>query len=411
MADTASNAGIGNPVVERALRRRIMSGGPISFAEFMEVALYHPRGGYYMTSARIGRNGDFTTSPEIHPAFGALVGRFLGQVWRAMGSPAQFVVVEIGGGTGRLAASILTSLARTNQAFYRRLKYVMDDVSPAMRRHQKELLGGAHPGKVAWRNLSSRRGRPIAGCIISNELVDALPVHRVAMRSGRLTEMSVGLNGQGFTWLERTPCSGLSHHLETGGMTLTEGQVLEVRPAARNLLREVAANLARGCVLTIDHGYESPQVYRERFAHGSLMCYSGGMMCDDPLQRPGLQDISARVDFEALQRYGKADGLTSLPLMTQRDFLLLFGAGQLLDAMRSAAVTAEHKAEERRALLALLDPEGLGTCKVLLQHKGLSNEQASLLADFSRPGAPLPLDALQMARPRPGWLEWQGVEV
>jgi SAM-dependent MidA family methyltransferase len=388
-----------------------MSGGPISFAEFMDVALYHPRGGYYMTSPRVGRNGDFTTSPEIHPAFGALAGRFVTHSWKVMGNPTPFTIVEVGGGTGRLALDMLTSLARTNPAFYRALDYVMVEVSPAMRRRQKELLRGAHPDKVSWRTLSSGGGWPVVGCVISNELVDALPVCRVVMRSGRLMEMCVGVNGQGFAWVERTPCSAVSAYLESRGMMLRQGQVLEVRPAAAAWMREVAANLARGCALTIDHGYESHQVYRERFAHGSLMCYAGGMMCDDPLQRPGLQDISARVDFEALQRYGKADGLTSLPLMTQRDFLLLLGAGQLLDAMRSAAVTAEHKAAERRALLALLDAEGLGACKVLLQHKGLSNEQASRLADFSKPGAPLDLDALQTASPRPGWLEWQGAEV
>jgi SAM-dependent MidA family methyltransferase len=411
MLNSATNASNGSAAVERALRRRILRRGPIPFAEFMEIALYHPRGGYYMTSARVGRSGDFTTSPEIHPAFGALVGRFVAHVWRAMGTPHHFTIVEIGGGTGKLAKDLLDTARRGDPLFYESLKYVMGEVSPAMRRRQRALLNEAHGGKVIWRQLETHPGWPVVGCVISNEVVDALPFHRVVMQSARLLEMCVGLNGNGFVQVLRTPGRAVSRYLETVGAAFAEGQVVEARPAAGDWIRAVASKIARGCVLTVDHGYESNELYGERFPRGTLVCYSRATMSDDPLQRPGLQDISARVDFTALKRHGAAAGLAALPLITQREFLRQLGMGQLLGEIRSARIPAEERAKERRALQALLDPEGLGNCKVLVQHKGLSQEEVSILADVERARGSLALDLTRDAPPKRSWQEWQGTEV
>jgi SAM-dependent MidA family methyltransferase len=411
MPNSATDCSTGNPTVERALRRRILRRGPIPFAEFMEIALYHPRGGYYITSARVGRSGDFTTSPEIHPAFGTLVGRFAAHVWRAMGNPHHFTIVEIGGGTGRLAKDLLDSARRGNPLFYESLKYVMVEVSPAMRRCQRALFNGAHGGKVVWRRLETHPGWPVVGCVISNEVVDALPFHRVVTQCARLLEMCVGLNGNGFVQVLRTPGRALSRYLDTVGAAFAEGQAVEARPAAGDWIRAVASKIARGCVLTVDHGYESAELYGERFPRGTLVCYSRATMSDDPLERPGLQDISARVDFTALNRHGAAAGLAALPLMTQREFLRRLGAQQLFKEVRSACIPALERAKERRALLALLDPEGLGNCKVLVQHKGLSQEEENVLADLERARGSLALDLTREALPKRSWQEWQGTEV
>jgi len=411
MPSSAANSGNGNQIVERALCRLIRGHGPISFAQFMQTALYHPRGGYYTKSASLGRDGDFTTSPEIHPAFGAAVGAFAAHVWRATGNPRLFTLVEVGGGTGRLAKDLLDSTRRGDPLFYESLKYVMVEISPAMRRLQRGVLNVAHAGKVVWRKPWTGRGWPVVGCVISNEVVDALPFHRVVMKSGRLLELCVGINGKGFVEVLRRPGKAVSRYLEVAGAALHEGQAAEARPAAAEWVRAVASKIARGCVLTVDHGYESDELYGGRFPRGTLMCYWRGTMCSDPLQRAGSQDISARVDFTALRREGAAAGLTALPLMTQRDFLRRLGVGRLLEQLRSAAIPAEERAKERRALLALLDPEGLGNCKVLVQHKGLSSEELHVLADLERAGGSLTPHAYRSAPTKRSWQDWQGAEV
>lgn len=394
--------GHGNPIPEAELARRIRARGRITFAEFMEVALYHQDAGYYSSAADISTRGDFVTSPVLHPAFGALMGRFVYHVWQVMGAPGKFDVMEVGPGTGALADALLQSVSQAAPALYDRLRYVILEISPGMSAAQHQLLAARHAGKVSWRSKPQALARgAITGCIISNEVADALPFHRVCIESGRLREIYVTMDGDRLTPVLGEPSTpALARYLARAGARLPEGACAEIRLAAIPWIRALGRALSRGCVVTVDHGYPAAELYGGRFPQGTLMCYSQQVRCDDPFDRVGLQDITARVDFTALSEAGAREGLVSLPLLTQRDFLLRLGMASYLGRLRQVRMSAQQRIAERRAALALLDPDGLGNCKVLIQHKGLSDGESATLGDFGPAAWPLPLP---QPRPIPRW--------
>jgi SAM-dependent MidA family methyltransferase len=390
--------------VEAELARRIRARGRITFAEFMEVALYHPQAGYYTCAAEIDTRGDFVTSPVLHPAFGALMGRFVAHAWEVMGRPVPFDVVEIGGGTGALADSLLESLRLGAPSLHEGVHYRMVEASARMRQMQNELLASRHPGKVSWPSQRAALAtESVTGCILSNEVVDALPFHRVCMKAGRLQEIYVGMTGDRFAPVLGEPSTpAIARYLRDAGVQLADGTMAEVRLAARKWIRSLGRALRRGCVVTVDHGYPAAELYSPRFPRGTLMCYHQQVRSEDALERAGLQDITARVDFTALSEAGAQSGLVALPLLTQRDFLLKLGISSYLDGLRREHIPARDRLAERRALLALLDPDGLGNCKVLVQHKGLSEAEAGLIANPSPREWPV---LLREAAPVPTWDE------
>lgn len=355
--------------LEEEIRRRIRAEGPITFAEFMEMALYHPGLGYYTRPGRgFGREGDFYTSVHVHPIFGAMLALQLREMWYALGRPRPFILVECGAGEGFLAKDILEATWRRWPEFFTALRYGIVERSPYLTSVQKERLAGS--GRPAWfESLSEAAawaGEPLTGCLLANELIDAFPVHRVRLVGGRMREIYVALDGERFVEV-LGELSGPELAAYFDGLSLEEGQEAEANLEALRWLEEVAQNLARGFTLILDYGYRAEELYGPRFPRGTLMCYRKHQAGEDPYRFLGEQDLTAHVNFSALIERGRELGLKTLGFTTQMEFLLSLGI--LEEAARwdegSARLTAQMAAKR------LIMPGGMGEIfKVLIQYKG-----------------------------------------
>jgi SAM-dependent MidA family methyltransferase len=374
--------------LQTLLRRQIAArGGRITFRDYMEAALYAPGLGYYATGAvALGRGGDFVTSPEVDPVFGRLLARWLARVDAALGRPAPFTAVEMGAGTGRLAADILAALQTEQPNLSARLAYRIIERSPALRARQEALLAAVPGTDVAWLpDLAALPPRSLTGAFLSNELVDAFPVHRVVRTDAGLREIYVGLAPEGGFREEIGPLSpGLAAHFAWLGAAPPPGARGEANLDAMRWLREVAAALDQGAVLTIDYGDTADRLYSDLRPTGTLLCYTQGRVTDDPFAAPGAQDMTAHVDFTALQRAGAAAGLQTVTLTRQMAFLIELGLGDRMAGLtdyytaRAASLGVRAASEallaERARLFRLIDPDGLGRFHVLVQAKNMTAE-------------------------------------
>lgn len=349
--------------------------GPIPFARFMEICLYHPQYGYYASGrGRRGREGDYYTSPTIHPIFGALLGKQMAQMWRIMGADA-FEVVELGGGEGYLCKDIMDYLEREEPQFYDQIQYRMVEISPAMIERQKGLLF-MHQAKITWQLFNEMGDRKVQGCFLSNELVDSFPVHRVAVEGGSLREVYVDLDDGGFQEVRRDPSTPeLAEYFRRVGVTLVDGQLAEVNLEALRWLQDVARRLVRGFVITVDYGYLAKELYSLLRREGTFLCYQGHKVLSNPYNNVGLQDMTAHMDFTSLIVWGEGCGLHLTGLVPQYRFLLALGI------LEEAARVGEGKAEwealsERLTIKNLILPGGIGACcNILIQHKGMERPQ------------------------------------
>jgi SAM-dependent MidA family methyltransferase len=316
----------------------------------MELALYHPRHGYYTTLRGFGPRGDFVTSPELHPAFGALLGQQALDLWEALDRPRPLRIVEVGGGSGALAESLLDVVQEHTS-----VEYALIERSPSLVRAQRERLIG-YP--VAWTDA------PEPGhLVLANEVLDALPVHRVAVRSGRLRELRVGLGADGdFVWVETEPVPGaVQAYFDALGLLPPEGGVAEVNVDLPNWGARLAGLLGQGLLLVLDYGAPADELFGR--PQGTLLTYYRHTLGSDPLVRLGRQDISAQVDFSTLARAAQAAGLRVLGLTTQARLLLNLGLPQLRARL--------PKESDQRPLLQLVDPRGLGRVRALFAAGGL----------------------------------------
>ncbi len=360
-----------------AIQREIdAAGGCITFARFMELALYHPRHGYYHQPRR-----DYQTSPELHPLFGILLARQLAQMWREMGQPAEFEVVEIGAGRGHLVRSLHPALTRLIPGSKLRYKAMDVGLQPAnLPQGADNLLYGVDnlPQGVEWSggSLADLSAESIHGCIVSNELVDAFPVHQVVMQGGELREVYVELGNEATPFREALgPLSTpqLAAHFAWLGLPLPEGHRIEVNLAARRWMADAARALGRGFVLTIDYGYPAEEMLSR--PQGTLVCYYRQQFSSNPLVRVGYQDITAHVDFSSLVEAGLEHGLHFTGMVPQGAFLHHLGLDAYLRGLEQSRaaghVSAAYAFDQRQALRELSDRRGMGAFQVLVQHKGL----------------------------------------
>lgn len=372
------------------LTERILSQGPLSFAAFMESCLYDPEYGYYMgTTQRIGRDGDFFTSSSVHAIFGQLIAKQLHQMWEILGCPADFIVAEQGAGTGHLAFDILTALQADYPDFYSTLRYWIVEISEKNRLRQGQLLI-RHQNRVSWCGQNDLAG--MVGCYLSNELVDAFPVHLVEKREGKLQEVCVNVEQGIFHEILLKPTTeALSDYLEWVGVELAEGNRAEINLVAPSWLRSVARLLQRGFVLTIDYGYLASELYAPWRTSGTLMCYYQHTTDDNPYIRIGEQDLTTHVDFSALIKAGEESGLQQLFYGDQCKFLLGLGFVDALLQAQASAVETHHAQALRLTLKNLILPEGgMGEIfKVLIQGKDV--EATKLLCARSLRDLPLPV--------------------
>lgn len=361
--------------LEAFLRARMHAAGGITFAEFMQHCLYHPQWGYYMAPRqRIGKQGDFFTSSSVHVLFGRLMARQLDQCLDLLG-PGDWTLAEQGAGEGHLALDILDGLREQNPERYRRLRYRIVEVSPDNRCRQAELLA-AHRDRVEWCELDDLAG--MEGVFLSNELVDAFPVHLVEKQDGVLREVFVVADEAEFREELRAPSTpALAEHFAWLGAGPCEGNRAEANLTARSWLGQIADLLGRGFVLTVDYGYPAAELYAPFRRGGTLMAYHRHQASENPYDRVGAQDLTAHVDFTCLQQAGTEHGLDTLYFGEQYRFLLSLGFVEELLALQARETDPTRAQALRMTLKNLILPDGgMGeTFKVLVQGKGVDHPE------------------------------------
>jgi SAM-dependent MidA family methyltransferase len=337
----------------------------------MRECLYHPQLGYY-SKLKSRRFGDFYTSVDVHPIFGRLLARQLAEMWDMLGRPQEFFAVEAGAGTGRLASQILDFAARQLPEFYGSVRYFAVEQSAARRERQSTILG-AHLENGRAASAPELPHDIPAGCIFSNELLDAFPVHRVIFERGVLREIYVGFNGQRLTE-ELGPLSSpeIAKYFREQQITLRERQLAEINLDACDWIADVGRRLGRGFVLTIDYGHEAAELYNERHMRGTLLAYSEHRATEDFFERPGEQDLTAHVNFTALDSWGARAGLTHTGCVSQMAFLVALGRGNEFADLYDQGASELERIRARLLLKSLIHPEGMGeTFQVFIQHKDI----------------------------------------
>lgn len=356
---------------EREIRRRIADSGAITFDEFMELALYHPDG-YYSNRRPIGAGGDYFTSPVAHPAFGALICVQIETMWRTLGCPDPFWVIEPGAGDGVLGADLVGYARSQFPRFSHTLRYVAVD------RVANEDSSPRRNG-IEWIASTGLPVGGIVGCVLLNELLDAMPVHRFVVKDGLPCEVYVDLD-ENCAFAERlgNPSTAvISDRISSVPGSLPDGFRGEVNTTLRPWLIDVAACLERGFVMTIDYGYERAELYSDARSHGTFQTYYRHTEGGSPFQRVGRQDMTAHVDFTALIEKGREAGLHPVFLTTQAEFLNSLGYLRMEDASRQFGLDPVRQTSNLRAMRRLIDPEGLGKFKVLVQEKDSGIERSS----------------------------------
>jgi len=336
-ADSASHSAR----VARYIRERVAAaGGEISFAEFMQLALYAPGLGYYSAGAsKFGEAGDFVTAPEVSPLFGRVLARQCAPLFER---PDCADILEFGAGSGRLASDLLGALAELGALPGR---YAIVEVSADLRERQRRLLQTEQPGLVERVQWLERLPDEFSGVVVANEVVDALPVERFVRRSDRIAQICVGIDGGGLALRERKAPATLERavgEIEADlGRRLPDGYVSEVGLAARAWMGALAGLLTRGFVFVFDYGTSRREYYADERCDGWLRCHFRHHAHNDPLLLPGVQDITAWVDFTALAGAAVAGGLNVAGYVTQAGFLLDGGLVEELADMAELPINAQ----------------------------------------------------------------------
>jgi SAM-dependent MidA family methyltransferase len=337
------------------------------FARFMEVALYDPDGGYYRAAdARPGRGGDFVTAPELHPIFGETLADGIAEIWRGLGEPDPFVVREHGAGDGALAVPLLQTAVAANPQLGRALRYRPVEVDPRRIESVRARLVAA--GLASYLEVDDADG-PFDGVVLANEVLDALPVHRVRRRGDRLRELAVDLDPGGNlveTEIEPTTAA-LAERLAAERIDLVDGQTAEICLVLEGWVAEATAGLRRGILLLIDYGFPATELYDPvRRRDGTLRAYVRHQVHDDPYRHVGRQDLTAHVDITAVERAAHAVGLTTVGITTQAEALIGLGIERRLQAIQTdPATTLEAYTLVRSALMRFLDPGAMGRFRVM----------------------------------------------
>lgn len=364
------------------LAERIRRFGPITFAEYMRECLYHPVHGYY-SQPEARRFADYYTSVDVHPIFGRLLARQFAQMWEQLGCPSDLQLVEVAAGTGRLASHILDSAQAKLPEFYQALRYVAVERSPT-RCDQLAARLSPHIGRDRCQAAMEIPAKIPVGCVFSNELLDALPVHHVIQQDGALQEIFVANDGATFSELAMplSTCA-IAEYFAAQGITLIEGQHAEVALEACDWIGEIGRRLERGFVLTIDYGHEAPHLFDVHHMAGTVLAYANHRTTEDFYAAPGQQDLTAHVNFTAIRLWGGHSGLTTLGLLSQTAFLLSLGQGNEFADLYDEGMDETARVRARLQLKTLIFPEGMGErFQVLLQQKGVDPVELTGLKAF-----------------------------
>jgi SAM-dependent MidA family methyltransferase len=357
----------------------------ITFCAYMELVLYHPEFGYYASNAeRISEGGDFLTAPHLADDFGEIIAVQLHQIWQILGSPQLFSIIEMGAGQGLLAAQILTYSQRIYPNFFRSIDYIIIETAPAMIKSQQTRLKDL---PVRWCDWMQIPDRSIVGCFLSNELIDAFPMHQVVVTNDKLQEVYVTIGDKNNILAEtigELSTQQLAKYWQLNNINLLSDRYpdkyrTEVNLAALGWLERVSKKLYRGYIISIDYGYTADRYYNPMRSQGTLQCYYQHAHHNDPYINIGNQDLTAHVDFTALQNQGELLGLQTVGFIQQGLFLMALGLGERIAAISSNAGDFQSLLLRRQNLHQLIDPMGLGKFGVLIQSQGLTSEERKLL--------------------------------
>jgi SAM-dependent MidA family methyltransferase len=380
------------PAEDRAHSRRVgaliseriaAGGGWLSFADYMQVALYAPSLGYYSAGSRkLGADGDFVTAPEISPLFGAAIARQAAQVMRASNAE----ILELGAGSGALAATLLAELAERGSA---PVHYRILEVSADLRDRQQTLIRARVPHLAERVQWLERLPESFSGLVLANEVLDAMPIHLFEWREGAVAELGVALGQRdgrdghdggrdgiggihGFEWSTRPAQQGLAaivRRLAHAHQWSTPYRS-EVGLIAQAFVATVARMLTSGAALFIDYGFAAREYYHPQRAMGTLRCHYRHRVHDDPLFLPGLCDITAHVDFSAIAEHATGAGLELAGFTTQAHFLINCGITDLL--LRTPPDDAARYLPQANAAQRLLSPAEMGELfKAIVFTKGV----------------------------------------
>ncbi|PZO11160.1 MAG: hypothetical protein DCF25_19980 [Leptolyngbya foveolarum] len=359
----------------------------------MELALYHPQLGYYSSQATqrkeaaIGPQGDFVTSPHMGHDFGELLAVQFVDMWVALGEPERFTLVEMGAGQGLVAADVIGWLRSHHSPCFHALNYIIVEKSATLKAEQQKRLGHWQNEGVSlsWQTLEDISSDSVVGCFFSNELVDAFPVHWVEVQDQKLKEVWVTVEDDRLTpvvsELSTPQIEKYFERVEMDVASYENGYRTEVNLAALDWMGLVGDRLKKGYLLTIDYGYTAQRYYSPARREGTLQCYYRHSHHNNPFIHVGEQDITAHVDFTALENRGEEVGLQQLGFTQQGLFLMALGMGDRLSTLSNPTdqiangQNIQQIMMRRDALQQLISPMGLGNFGVLIQGKGLTQKE------------------------------------
>jgi SAM-dependent MidA family methyltransferase len=372
-----------NPL-RHQIEQEIRNCGPIPFSRYMELCLYHPELGYYARNAdQFGKAGDFYTSSDVHAVFGRLLARQFDEMWRALDSPGQIDLVELGPGRGLFAQDVLDWSENKFPDFFHALRYILIESSPALRERIQETLGHhieSGRAKLPAPGSKSEASAPNTPTIIfTNEFFDALPVEilsvkgslRVDMREGHLVETWTKPSPEELEFLDRYSIHPQPH------------ERIEAPLAAQHSMDQIAASIHRGFLIAIDYGYTREEQMAGRH-RGTLKAMRQHSISANPYEAPGEQDITADVNFTALAAAAEKQGMQTQKLITQSQFLMGIGeANQFADAFEDCRLPQE-RAKVALQLKHLVTPAGMGeSFHVLIASKGIEEEKVAALSGLN----------------------------
>jgi SAM-dependent MidA family methyltransferase len=380
----------GSSPLATLIRDHLHRHGPVPFPWFMEQALYHREYGYYTsTRLRIGRQGDYYTNVSVGPLYGELLASQLIEMWKLLGSPSGFTIVEEGAEDGQLAVDILSAITRESIEAAACIRYTILEPIPEKQLQQRARLAPTFLGKVEWLNeLDDLKN--VTGAFISNELVDAMPVHLVLFRDDEWSELWVDISGKDFCFVPaKIEAPALVQAIDKFPVPVASPYKTEVNLAATRWIQAVSSRLERGFVLIVDYGFPRDEYYQPERTEGTLSCYSRHRRSYNPLERPGEIDITAHVDFTSLAEAGEKFSLHVAGYVDQHHFMVGAAESRLL-ALEKAVETG-GPASARTAFLGpyrtLMHPGNMGMAfKFLLLAKGL--QEPPQLSGFRYASAP-----------------------
>ena len=345
----------------------------ISFARFMELALYAEGLGYYAGgSSKLGKDGDFTTAPEITPLFGATIARFATDCF----GTEPLHILEFGAGTGRLALDVMQFLGEQGRAV---AEYLIVELSADLRERQRELL--VDFPQVQWLSVPPAA---FSGLILCNEVLDAMPVHLLVRQQDRWFERGVSLSAGRFVFSDREAGNTLADQIPDAD-SLPEGYLTEVHPRQCGFVRMLSDVLkagGRGLALLIDYGFPAREYFLPQREQGTVMCHYRHHAHTDVFYLPGLQDITAHVDFTAAALAAQESGLTVAAYMSQAEFLIAAGVSDLMGQI--SPQDTRRWLTQSQAIQKLTSPAEMGELfKVLLLSKAVDLPEPLLKFDRS----------------------------